>query len=429
MTHIRVDLEQLPLDELILPLLDMRSLSRFEGTCRAFRHPHAWRNVVQCRWGPVVLPPTLDSWCELARVLETNVRPLLSHRVRGAVELLQNQFLKDEVDGEWHKSLRCLLVDPDLKLSEKRRIVAYVCAEWQGPSVLSSFLAPIPIIGATPEAALRNLLLIFPFLPIDAGAGADRVIGYFARTYVRQNPRALSHLIEPDGVDGSPSSDESPSSDIGVPSPWERRARDAVYTLIYAIIMLNTDLHNPAIQPKISRSEFAASCRRCTPLVHLDDPYLFDIYDRLWEHPLVISTSEGPVTSSVRASANGADVESHATYSIYSSIAAPLEGGILGAPRRDRQRGQSTHPPPPATRPDVVTIDWSVAYWNCVDLVRYLRAATGRRLTAVVQHGGVGPLHWLQSSTLGVMALLVAGIAVTWRLGAALHDTHGSPLS
>ena len=37
---------------------------------------------------------------------------------------------------------------------------------------------------------------------IDAGAGADRVIGYFARTYVRQNPRALSHLIEPDGVDG-----------------------------------------------------------------------------------------------------------------------------------------------------------------------------------------------------------------------------------
>jgi hypothetical protein len=30
-----------------------------------------------------------------------------------------------------------------------------------------------------------------------------------------------------------------------------KTARDAVYTLIYSLIMLNTDLHNPAISPKI----------------------------------------------------------------------------------------------------------------------------------------------------------------------------------
>jgi Sec7-like guanine-nucleotide exchange factor len=30
--------------------------------------------------------------------------------------------------------------------------------------------------------------------------------------------------------------------------------------------MLNTDLNNPAITPKITLAEYVASCHRCTPL-------------------------------------------------------------------------------------------------------------------------------------------------------------------
>ena len=74
-----------------------------------------------------------------------------------------------------------------MTLSEKRRIVAFVCAEWQPLSTLPTFFAQLPIRGATPELALRDLLLRFPFLPIDAGQGADRVIGTFSRAYVLQN--------------------------------------------------------------------------------------------------------------------------------------------------------------------------------------------------------------------------------------------------
>jgi hypothetical protein len=398
-------LEELPLDELILPLLDMRSLSRFERTSSAFQHSDnvAWRATVQRSWGPVLKSTDLETWREVARALEMNVRPMFRYRVRSATELL-HRYLPDGSD--WHESLRCLLADQDLKLTERRRIVAFVCAEWQDPAVLSSFLAPFRITGATPEAALRGLLLVFPFLPIDAGAGADRVIGYFARTYVGQNARALSHLFE-----GSPhaseESDDGEGSDKGVGSAWERRARDAVYTLVYSIIMLNTDLHNPAIQPKISRSEYAASCRRCAPLVHLDDAYLFGIYDRLQERPLAISTSGGSVTTTVRASAEGADVESHATYSVYSSIAAPLEGGVRGASSHARQSSRSTPP-------NQVTIDWSVAYWNCVDFVRYLQAATRRRLVAVLRIG----LGWVLSPALAVLTLLVVGLAAALHLGA-----------
>ena len=38
--------------------------------------------------------------------------------------------------------------------------------------------------------------------------------------------------------------------------------------------MLNTDLNNPAISPKISLPEYVASCHRCTPLRDVPEPYL-----------------------------------------------------------------------------------------------------------------------------------------------------------
>lgn len=45
--------------------------------------------------------------------------------------------------------------------------------------------------GQDPNTALRTLLVAFPFLPSDAGLGADRVIGGFAEAFAAQNPDAF----------------------------------------------------------------------------------------------------------------------------------------------------------------------------------------------------------------------------------------------
>ena len=68
----------------------------------------------------------------------------------------------------------------------RRRLCAFICADWQPEGFLREFLTKVPIGGAAPLEALRALLFDFPFLPIDAGAGADRVISVFALAFARQ---------------------------------------------------------------------------------------------------------------------------------------------------------------------------------------------------------------------------------------------------
>ena len=53
--------------------------------------------------------------------------------------------------------------------------------------------------------------------------------------------------------------------------------------------MLNTDLHNVAIEPKISLPQYVASCHRCVPLQHVPDTYLRTIYLSVRSSPLRIS--------------------------------------------------------------------------------------------------------------------------------------------
>ena len=72
-------------------------------------------------------------------------------------------------------------------------------------------------------------------------------------------------------------------------------------TLTYSIIMLNTDLHNPAIHPKIAPNDYVASCRRCVPLVAMPEASLLEIYDSILREPLQIAPSVATVDSIVRA--------------------------------------------------------------------------------------------------------------------------------
>ena len=150
-----------------------------------------WSTLVLKRWAIAALPATGNwSWRSLATFLETEVRGLLRRSVKLAVTKLREVGALDE---EWHATARALLLW--LPLRERRRIAAFVCADWQEPSTLKTFLAPISLGGSTslvPLASLRHLLLQFPFLPIDAGDGADRAIGAFSRKWATETPGVLA---------------------------------------------------------------------------------------------------------------------------------------------------------------------------------------------------------------------------------------------
>lgn len=136
-----------------------------------------------------------------------------------------------------------------------------------------------------PEDALRKLLLEFPFLPIDAGEGADRAIKAVARMYLDSHPeqfqqlrnKASQHIVRSYG-NATRSAHDDPAS--------------AIYILLYAVIMLNTDLHNPKIKPKMTCDEFV----RCTQNTVLRDTFsaaeLQRIYHSIKRQALSICSSK-----------------------------------------------------------------------------------------------------------------------------------------
>jgi len=412
----------LPLEDCVYPYIeDARCLSALSQASRAANTLSrqdgaiAWMPLVHRRWGKSVKLPTSHSWqpladwpqppadwYALARYLETCVRAGICRSVKMAVhELLIGQGVLD--NGAWHETVRCALEWAEL--SEKRRLAAFVCADWQPPRELPAFISRMAVLGETPEMALRSLLLRFPFLPIDAGQGADRVIGCFARAFIAQNPAPLAALglhappaAAPAGDDSSDSDADDASGAVeptlsGPLSAAHRPARDAVYTLTYSIIMLNTDLHNPAIHPKIQPDEYTASCRRCVPLRGVDEDTLKAIYASIRDSPLQIYHGQPGVATAVRASEDAEDVETAASYSVYSTLprvpppsaagAPPLHGAML--------HGGALAAPPP------IVVDWSVAYYNIVDAVRYARSASWNRATHAVARlraavSAIGPL-------------------------------------
>ena len=220
--------------ESIVRFMDVPTLCSMERSCKTLlalsRQDDAllWQAIVERRWGPVRIPTawnhehlcswieaagkrsdrarqlisaqTPTTWRQLLAHLETVVAEWLLVSVKQTVELLLLQGIVSRTDKQaeeplgtgWHAVLRQVL--SWAPLDAKRRITAFVCADWHPPGTLARFLAPMVISGSTPVVALRALLLRFPFLPIDAGAGADRVIGWFSREYVARNARHLGSL-------------------------------------------------------------------------------------------------------------------------------------------------------------------------------------------------------------------------------------------
>ena len=395
-----------------------------------------WRKVAEKRWGPLCdADGEARNWRDELVWLETEVAPALRKNVRSALKLMEARGLLGGKRGSWVSCVHCLLSWETLVV--RRRLAAFVCADWQPRDTLRGFLEPFDLRAPTPEAALRNLLYIFPFLPIDAGSGADRVIGEFARQYVMANEDVVRDLrIGSGGGVAAPPAGEQSSSDEeeegGVVRRFDkyagcdRLARDGVYALIYSLVMLNTDLHNVAIQPKISVEQYVASCHRCVPLREVPDEYLRRLYLSILQSPLRISHALLGCGGSIVRS-GGADADetvSGATFSVYSALRPELAAATgataaaaatanvdaeLAAATAAAAAAASGHARAP--RPKV---DWSVAYWNIVDGCRWCRARAAASAAASAPHVAHAAVH---VALVSVCAWLLRAALVPWLTG------------
>jgi len=384
----KLRLTDLPLEDTLLPYLELPSLASFLKASKATRaltpedDSFVWQQLIERRWGPFEpIPPA--SQREALQYLEIYIRNFLrvDQNARQMIEVMQDNKIIRLREEPWLEVVLCIL--KWATTDEKRRVAALCCNEWQDD--VSSLLLRLGVRGDTPEAALRDLLPRFPFLPIDAGQGADRVIGAFCRVFVRQNPDACAALgvaVTPLPLTATESEDNATDSEsdgeitatINKYYTESKAARDVIYTLTYSIIMLNTDLHNKAIYPKITQDEYIKSCYRCAPLKDVNEAIFMKIYESISSQPLQLYSDPqlhhhhptNPVGRSTREEQLYADHELD-----YAAAEAAAQQAAIAA--------QNARPHPP--------IDWNVAYWNLVDATRYARAASKRWIKR--QRGGL----------------------------------------
>jgi brefeldin A-inhibited guanine nucleotide-exchange protein len=56
---------------------------------------------------------------------------------------------------------------------------------------------------------------------------------------------------------------------------------DAAWALAYAVIMLNTDAHNPQVKKKMSKQQFIHNCRGINDEEDFPEDYLGELFDRI----------------------------------------------------------------------------------------------------------------------------------------------------
>jgi len=225
----------------------------------------------------------------------------------------------------------------------RRRVAAYVCSGKHKTSFIKCFLEDVDWLKANKfvrqsdsalavECAFRYLLLKFPFLPIDAGVGADRVINAFTQVLLKNSVETFGktqeyvalHNRSGDvetsnlGTSLQPSYGKPTNAPCLIPEIPLDEQRDAVYILVYSLIMLNTDLHNPAINPKIKAEQFVRSCKQ-TVLRSIPESMLIQMYHHIRCDPLRIANRSMSIHTTVK-SGDEEDFIMPARYSRYSEL-------------------------------------------------------------------------------------------------------------
>jgi len=345
-------------------LTDVVSLSLLSKTTHDICQKNGlYASVIRRRWGPLdfdsyfarTVPcgakPGPGAWLRLNYEMEQLFTPCLCQSIKQASCWLHSRrLLTGERNGshalceQGHmhelRWLAHLIADAPLQL--RRRIASYVCtsSELYPKAHLDSYLSNFRFTAATtpsqpsqtiasdidmdgscearnvhgnstpddPVDVLRRVLLQFPFLPIDAGGGADRTIGSLARCYVAAVPAVsewLGHAVALDRAS----------------------TVEAVHLILYSLIMLNTDLHNPAnIANRMSAAEYQESLYRVAMLRALPPTHIYHMYEAIKREPLRIDAQKEGVDTIIRATlSNEANDEISGTkLSRYSRQIAPL---------------------------------------------------------------------------------------------------------
>jgi len=313
-----------------------------------------WRACVSNAWGHVQLPGVrsktgITEWKRASAHLDRVVRPILQKSVAKAMRQLEvDGFFGDTMDDTAKiTSLRRFLDAGDINM--RRRVAAYVCSGKHKTSFIKCFLDDVDWLKANKfvrqsdsalavECAFRYLLLKFPFLPIDAGVGADRVINAFTQVLLKNSAEnfgrtqgceaLLLNRTDNDETSSSGASLQPMTTKSAFAKPTNTpclipeippdEQRDAVYILVYSLIMLNTDLHNPAINPKIKADQFVRSCKQ-TVLRSIPESMLIQMYHHIRCDPLRIANRSMSIHTTVK-SGDEEDFIMPARYSRYSEL-------------------------------------------------------------------------------------------------------------
>jgi hypothetical protein len=353
-------------DSIIRCGLTVQDLCAISAASRSFLglNDGNWCACVHMTWGRHLhLPPDVPTWQQAAAHLHMNVRPTLRRSVAKAIRLLESDGYFGPLGGNNDVAqiacLRSFLDSGDME--KRRRVAAYVCSGKHKTSFIEHFLEDVDWLrnnkfarftesALRVEYAFRRLLLKFPFLPIDAGVGADRVINAFTQVLLKNVTEARqqrhhhsswseNHPCEAKSsqqctttLDDEGHDDVTGSNNIDlaseittqiqtmpclIPEISPDKQRDAVYILVYSLIMLNTDLHNPAIYPKIKAEEFVRSCKQ-TILRDIPESMLVQMFHHIRCDPLRISNRSTQIHTTVK-SGEEEDFILPARYSRYSS--------------------------------------------------------------------------------------------------------------
>ncbi|KAH0795330.1 Sec7 domain containing protein [Histomonas meleagridis] len=117
--------------------------------------------------------------------------------------------------------------------------------------------------------ALRKALSSSLHLPKE-GEQIDRILQGFAKAYVKQNP------------------------DVKIES-------DQVYILSYALILLNSDLHNPKVPKHMTQDEFIENIRGAMDQETISDKQLIEMYHVIKSQPFAMKRSSNADTFALSA--------------------------------------------------------------------------------------------------------------------------------
>lgn len=259
-----------------------------------------WEVAVKREWSKELVLGENLSWRSAAIFLESCVYPMmLKVGCKAALRLLVAKGML-QASSLWASQATLDIIRAGLSfrgdIEYRRRVALFACSSdfcsakipvgtlsdgdnedelCNIVSVLSCFEDQLALSN-DPEEALRGILMVFPFLPIDAGEGADRVIRALARLYLKHHETKYASLR---------------ARSIGEIDTHNDR-ESAIYILMYAVIMLNTDLHHPAIKSKMTPAEFILSTRRTVLGEAFSDADLNRIYESVATQQFLICSPQ-----------------------------------------------------------------------------------------------------------------------------------------